>query len=526
MMKKLLALVCVLAIALSCWTAFASENEPGVAEGVSYVSDALHGASALYVSGESVTLDDAYFYGRGYADDADKSQLASIPNKYGLCAVVLGAGLGTDIVLNNPTIESDPESYANGVFAAGMAKITVNGGTITTNNEGGHGIDATYMAHVYAYDTVIRTSGGTSGALATDFGGGFITGERLDCATQNGSAPGIFCAGSTIIMLKDSKLYTETATGIVVAHDHSVVVLDNCEVDAAGTAISGLQAFSSAGSSAYVFGGKLVSRGGAVVGEGGGNTDVYLIGVECTPGGSTAISNNDGNLSVSLWDTELVGDIECKEGASIIVNLYAGAKLTGEVKGDGNVVINLYDGGEYNGSFAVDEPGEGEAAPVLGTFDDYLISCWASGSTWDASVAGTFVNSVEPDILANSAKCIVAEGAASKTYDSKTFDPSENGIDLSLLNIGGAYGFNTMDVFGGDGASGGESAGAPADGEGDGASDGEGASGGESAGAPADGEGDGASDGASGGDSSGAPADGDGASDGASAGDAQPPENP
>ena len=35
---------------------------------------------------------------------------------------------------------------------------------------------------------------------------------------------------------------TKTATGIVVAHDHAVVVLDNCEVDAAGTAVNGLQA--------------------------------------------------------------------------------------------------------------------------------------------------------------------------------------------------------------------------------------------------------------------------------------------
>ena len=35
---------------------------------------------------------------------------------------------------------------------------------------------------------------------------------------------------------------TKTATGIVVAHDHAVVVLDNCEVDAAGAAVNGLQA--------------------------------------------------------------------------------------------------------------------------------------------------------------------------------------------------------------------------------------------------------------------------------------------
>ena len=56
---------------------------------------------------------------------------------------------------------------------------------------------------------MIHTRGATSGALATDFGGGFITGERL-CRTENGSSPGIFCAGSTVILLKDSKLTTGT----------------------------------------------------------------------------------------------------------------------------------------------------------------------------------------------------------------------------------------------------------------------------------------------------------------------------
>ncbi len=518
MAKKLLALVCALAVALCCTAAFAEAPEPGVVEGVSYVSDYLHGASAVYVSGESVTFDDTYFYSAGFATDDDTSALASIPNKYGLTSVVLGVGEGTEIVLNNPTIESDSRSYANGVFAAGMARITVNGGTITTNNNGGHGIDATYMGYVYANDLTIHTQGGTSGSLATDFGGGFIHGERLDCTTEEGSSPGIFCAGSTVILLKDSKLTTNKATGIVVAHDHAVVVLDNCEVDAAGTAISGLQAFSDAYSTAFVFGGKVTSRGGAVVGEGGGNTVVNLIGTECTAGGDTAISNTKGNLTVNLWDTELVGNVQASEGTTTVINIYAGAKLTGDVSGDGQVVINVFEGGAYEGNSAVYEGSESAEAPVLGSFDDYLVNYWASGSTWNASVANTFVSSVEPDILANSAATFVAEGAAAKTYDAATFDPSENGIDLSLLNLGDAYGFDTSDVFGGD--SDGGSAGGQAEGE----------SNGDSAGAPA-GEGEGESNGDSAGDSAGAPADGgdapaeggnapaDGASEGDSAGD-------
>ena len=455
-MKKVLALLCAAVFLLSFETAAFAEASsrpaPAVVAGETYISDHLPGASALYVSGQQVTLDNAYFYGAGYASDQEITD--QIPNQYGLCAVVLAAGQGTEVTLNNPTIVSDPESYANGVFAAGMAKVTINGGTINTDNSSGHGIDATFMGHVYAYDTVIHTKGETSGALATDFGGGFITGERLDCATESGSAPGIFCAGSTVITIKDSKFTTATATGIVVAHDHAVVVLDNCEVNAAGTAVSGLQALpnaaSSDGSSFYAFGGKLTSRGGAVVGEAGGRTVINLIGTECAGGSEEAIScKSNGILTVNLWDTELTGSIDCAEGCSITVNLYQGGKLSGEVTGDGEVIINVYDGGEYNGSFAANQGGAGEAAPVLGSFDDYLLSCWATGSqTWTASRGQQYVNSIEPAILENSAAALVTAGAAAQPYDPASYDPSENGVDLSLLNVGGAYGFSVEEIFG------------------------------------------------------------------------------
>lgn len=450
----LTVLVFILVLVLPA-AVLAERPVPETVPGEKYISGWLPGASALYVSGEQVTLDNAYFYGAGYASDQEITD--QIPNQYGLCSVVLGAGQGTEIVLNSPTIVSDPESYANGVFAAAMAKVTVNGGTIDTDNSSGHGIDATYMGHVYATDTVIHTRGETSGALATDFGGGFISAERLDCTTEGGSSPGIFCAGSTVILLKDSVLTTQKATGVVVAHDHAVVVLDNCKVDAAGTALSGLQALpnaaSSDGSSCYVFGGELTSRSGAVVGESGGRTVVNLVSVQCTAGGDTAISasgRSAGILTVNLWDTVLTGGIECGKDCSVTVNLYAGSKLAGEVSGEGTVVINVFDGGAYEGSFTANASGAGEAAPVPGTFDDYLVSCWATGSsTWTESRAQQYVTNVEPAILENSAACLTSGNAAAKAYDPAVYNPSETGVDLSLLNVGGAHGFTVDEIFGG-----------------------------------------------------------------------------
>lgn len=497
MIKKFLSLLCVVALllatGLAVWASSETESyrpSPEVVEGEKYVTDHLQNASAVYVTGQTVTLDNAYLYGVGYASDEDIT--AQIPNQYGIGSVALAVGEGAEIVLNNPTIVSDPESYANGVFAVGMAKIRVNGGSIDTDNSNGHGIDATYMGKVYANDTVIYTRGETSGALATDFGGGFIIGERLDCTTEGGSSPGIFCAGSTVIHLTDTKFTTKTATGIVVAHDHAVVVLNNCEVNAAGTAVSGLQALPSAessdGSTFYSFGSKLTSQKGAVLGESGGRTEINLIDTVCTPGNDTAIDVSGGSvgiLTVNLWDTELVGAIKCGAGSTLTVNVYGGGKLVGEVSGEGNITINVFDGGEYVGTFAANQAGAGVEKPVCGTFDDYLIKHWASGSSsWTSSRAADYANNYEPSVIANSAKAYVVEGAAAKAYDPEVFNPSEGGVDLSLLNVGGAYGF-TVDMIFGDGASSGESAGDDAS---SGDSAGDDASAGDSAGAPAEGD--------------------------------------
>ena len=457
-MKKrrivVLAMAACLVMAAPAFAEEAAAQGPaaGVEEGVSYVSEYVPGASAVYVSGESKTFDNTVFYGRGYATSADIT--AQIPNQYGMCAVVLAAGQGTEVVLNNPTITADPESYSNGVFAAAMAKVTINGGSIETDNSSGHGIDTTYMGHVYVKDATIHTHGETSGALASDFGGGYINGENLTIMTEGGSSPGIFSAGSTIIMLKDSTIDTTRATGVVVAHDHAVVVLDNVAVNAAGTALNGLQALpspaSSEGSRAFVFGGSLHSATGAVVGEGGGRTEVNLVGVECSSDKESAISVTSGIMTVNLWDTELTGSITCSSGNSLTINVYSGATLTGEVSGDGEIVINVYDGGTYNGSFPVNEAGAGEEAPAVGTFDDYLMSDWASGSlSWKGSTVTEYVEEIEPRILESSAASYASNSSAYIEYDPEVYDPSENGVDLAVLAEKSAHGFTYDEVFGG-----------------------------------------------------------------------------
>ena len=427
--------------------AFPDRPAPEVVEGERYVSDRLRGASAIYVSGGEYVFDDVYVYGAGYSDEDDLS--AERSNQYGYCSDVLATSPESLVTLNNPTIVSDPESYANGVFATNCAKIIVNGGTIETNNPQGHGLDVTYMGHIYAYDTVIHTAGSSSGALATDYGGGFITAEGLDCTTELAGSPGIYCAGSSVIYVKDSTFNALNCEGLMSAHDHGVTVLENCYIFGEPCALNGHQAMPSpamsTGSYAFVFGGTLETGSGPIVNQNNGRTETTLVGVECILGDSVNAVNADaganGILVLNLWDTELVGNINCEEGASITVNLYDGAKLVGEVTGAGEVIINVCEDAVYEGSYATNTI-ECVDAPVCEDFDYYLINYWAAGmQKWQNATITTYVDTVEPLIVENSAAAFVQEGASAIAYDPETTIVTESGIGMDALDTESAYGF-------------------------------------------------------------------------------------
>ena len=444
--------------------------EAQVVDGEIYVSDANVGASAIYVSGMEQTFDRIFAYGTGTATADDLS--AERSNQYGYCATILANGSGTVVTLNDPVVVSDPESYANGVFAAAMSKVIVNGGQIYTNNPQGHGVDATYMGRIYLDGTVIHTAGSSSGSLATDYGGGFIQASNIDCTTELAGSPGIYCAGSSIILCKDSSFWANGCEGVMSAHDHGITVLDNCQVT--GTiGLNGHQAMPSAamstGSYCFVFGGSVEATEGPLINEENGRTETFLVGTQLIKDQEDAYAiqvqdDNAGILTVNVWDTQIDGNVYCSEESALTINLYEGAKLTGEVEGAGEVIINVYDGGEYEGSFAAAEAGAGEAAPEIGDFDYYLVNYWAAGmQKWQGSAITTYIDTVQPVIIENSAAAFAEEGAAETAYDPAITDISEGGIDPALLDTSSASGFGepgeSGDSEGGsEGASEGESA--------------------------------------------------------------------
>jgi len=200
----------------------------------------------------------------------------------------------------------------------------------------------------------------------------------------------------------------------------------------------------STGSYAFVFGGTLESGSGPIINQNNGRTETTLVGVECIPGCENVINADagaNGILVVNVWDTELIGNINCEAGASVTVNLYDGAKLVGEVTGEGEVIINVAEGGVYEGSYETNAIDSVET-PVCGDFDYYVVNYWAAGmQKWQNATITTYVEQVEPIIIENSAVSFVEEGASAIAYDPETTIVTESGLGMDALDTESAFGF-------------------------------------------------------------------------------------
>ena len=275
---------------------------------ITYASQRLPGASAIYAkNGASVTFSNPVITGNGYLTDDDlKNELAS---KYGYASAVLVHGAGAEVTLKKPAIITSPDSNANGGFATCGGKLNIYGGTITTNNRLGHGLDATYGGTIYAEGTTIHTSGQNSGALATDFGGGFITVRNVKATAEVAGSPGIYCAGNSVIKAYDSIFESHGCEAVMAAHDNGYTFLYNCTVTGA-VGLNGHNSMSAEYSYITMQGGTLNSTKGALITEMGGKTDMTL---EKVKAGNIAngqlIAPESGRLRVTLSCMNVSGDI-------------------------------------------------------------------------------------------------------------------------------------------------------------------------------------------------------------------------
>ena len=313
---------------LSAYTVIETEVTDRRGDKTTFTSTGEAGSSAIYTrDGGTVYLKDAEIHGWGEMTQEDlRNELGS---KYGFCAAVLSNQKTSHVTLVNPKIVCHESSTANGAYAIFGGAIVIEGGTIDTNNRQGHGVDASYGGHVYCNGTRIHTGGQNSGALATDFQGGYITVRDIEAVTEYPGSPGIYTAGKSIISAYNSKFVSKGCEGVMVAHSLGHTYLYDCEV----TGTVGLNTHNSMSdeySYIHMFGGKLNSTQGAILcaedGKAVMNLDHVTFGDMAD--GNITCAKAGGKLVANLYEMDVKGDLTRETKSYLEVNL-KGTKLSG-----------------------------------------------------------------------------------------------------------------------------------------------------------------------------------------------------
>lgn len=295
-----------------------------------YASTGEAGSSAIYLrDGGTLYLKNPEIHGYGEMTQEDlRNELGS---KYGFTAAVLANQKPSHVTLVNPKIICHESSTANGAYAIFGGAIVIEGGSIDTNNRQGHGVDASYGGHVYLNGTRIHTGGRNSGALATDFQGGYITVRNIHAVTEIPGSPGIYTAGKSIITAYNSTFISKGCEAVMVAHSLGHTYLYDCDL----TGTVGLNTHNSMSpeySYIHMFGGKLASTEGSILCAEDGKAIMNLSGVTFAPAadGNIAFAKSGGRLVANLTDMDVTGNVAREAKSYLEVNLKS-AKLTGVV---------------------------------------------------------------------------------------------------------------------------------------------------------------------------------------------------
>ena len=284
-----------------------------------YASSTVPGSSAIYAQeGGTIYLDHPEIHGWAPMTDEDKrNELAS---KYGFCAAVLANCKTTNITLESPTIVCHENSNANGAYAIFGGAVVIHGGSISTNNGLGHGVDASYGGFIYLDGTTIHTGGTNSGALATDFQGGYITVKNIHAVTERPGSPGIYTAGKSIISAYDSTFISKGCEAVMLAHSLGHTYLYNCHM----TGTVGLNCHNGGGedfSYLHMIGGTVTATAGSTLMCDGGNGVMDLTDVTfCGNDGNITFAKGGSKLVAILRDMAVTGD--CARGEKSFVAVY------------------------------------------------------------------------------------------------------------------------------------------------------------------------------------------------------------
>ena len=270
----------------------------------------------------------------GSASSTDNS------DKYGINAGILAGNSttkGTVVITNGVIVTSG--SVANGLFATySGSSVTMLGGSINCSGANAHGVDATYGGSITLSNVTVISSNANSSAIATDFGGGYVTmigGSALAADTASGShSAAVYSTG--IIRVKDATVTSVADCGGVIDGANSIILTNTVMT---GT-VEGIKLWKTAPASGAA---TVILNGGSLTASSGdgfyvtgttGNAAWGNITVESNANVTASSGNilNVDSSSAALFTVSaatLAGNLIADSTSSMTNILQNGATLTG-----------------------------------------------------------------------------------------------------------------------------------------------------------------------------------------------------
>lgn len=297
-------------------------------------------------------------------------------------------GVGADVLttdgtayVNGGTFTTDANGGA-GLFAYGDGTIYASDAKISTSADTSGGIHAAGGGTLYAWDLDVTTQGNSSAAIRSDRGGGTMVVDGGSYTSTGTGSPAVYCTAD--ISVNDADLTAEGSEGICLEGKNSLRLYDcdltgNMSDDDQNDCTWNVILYQSMSGDSEEGEGSFQMTGGTLTAENGGmfyttNTEstFYLSDVDITPADdSEFFLRCTGNNNQRGWGESGSNGADCNFTA-------ASQQMDGDIIYDSISNLDFYmtDGSTLTGAFVDDESCAGNGGD--GTCNAYI----SSDSTW------------------------------------------------------------------------------------------------------------------------------------------------
>lgn len=213
----------------------------------------------------------------------------------------------------------------------------MTGGTINANGGNAHGVDVTYTGTIILNNVNVTTTGASSSAIATDFGGGTVTvtgGTIISADTASDShSAGIYSTG--VITINNATVTSLGDCGGVIDGANSII-LNNTSLTGKVEGIKTWRTAPSSGTATVtITGGSLtVTAGDGFYLTGGAVTNFTVSGGAAVSAASGKLINVTGSstANLTLSGETITGSLRSESSSTLNVTMKNGTTLTGDAR--------------------------------------------------------------------------------------------------------------------------------------------------------------------------------------------------